>query len=197
MKRIFVRKIFPYDPTFHGQYSKYDGYRLIGLQKQSPGVHKPSPLDINEKINSPIFSSELTRGVETATLTAQQLGVSETESTPLLNEIKFDLARLLTREEYEKEGSDLVRRRFIESFIKDTLLESREKIKNRIELVLDRLKGLESGNYLLVSHSFFMKFMQIYLVRQIDIFKRPHLLSEYFNPKEKTFDFAKGFEVYL
>lgn len=196
MKKIIFRKIFPYDPTFSGKFTRYKGYSLITLQKESPSVEKNLIINCPSNIKKPIFCSSLKRGQETAKLVSKQLDIEKIEKSDLLTEIMFDLKKLLTKEEFEKFGSDLVRKRFMESFIEDQLTESRKHIRQRIDKILNKIKKLNEDNYLLISHSFFMKIVQIYQ-KDNRLFDQPGLLGVYFDPNEKTFNFGEGFEFNL
>jgi broad specificity phosphatase PhoE len=181
-----------YDPTFKGKYSKYEGYRLSGLQRVSPDIMKSYKVKFKRTFNNPIFCSTLKRGIEIASIIAkhQKLKINKSKK---LNEIKFDLKKLLSKREYEKYGSNLVRERFIQTFIDDRLIEKRGDIKKRIEKLIAVIKKLPAGNYLLISHSFYMKILQVYLEDQ-SLFEKPEVLKKYFDPNKKTFDFGKGFE---
>ena len=193
MKIFFVRKTFKYDPTFGGLYSRYRGYALTSLQKRSPSIKKASNLvDIPSRLTNPIFCSPLKRGRETAFFVRSNKGL-DIKILKELNEIKFSLKRLLTEEEYNKYGSDLVRERFIEAFVNDCLSEKRIDIKRRITRLLYKLKNLPDGYYLLVSHSFLMKILQSY-VKNKNLFKDPRILLKSFDYAKKTFNHGYGFE---
>lgn len=195
MKKIFVRKIFPYDPTFAGKYTKYQGYSLITLKKEDPGVRESKLLVLPEP-PAIIFTSSLRRGIGTGRLIGKQYGTKEQRSLSELNEVLFDLRFLLTEEEYNLMGSDLVRKRFIEAFIADKLAESRNHIKTRMNKVLDLVESLTTESYLFISHSFFMKLLQIYM-EDSRLFEKPGILMDKFDPTKKTFEFGKGFEFNL
>jgi len=187
MKKIYVRKILKYDPTFGGKLSKYKGYSLIGLQKIDPRIEKGKRLNFNKNV-SLVFCSELKRGQETAKTYGFEFKILD-----LLNEIKFNLGDLLAEHEYSKFGSALVRKRFVEKFIKDELEEKRIAIKKRITNLLKLLRELPEGSYMLISHSFFMKILETYL-KEDNLFEEPILVKKYFDINHKTFDFGKGFE---
>lgn len=195
MKKIFVRKIFPYDPTFNGKYSKYDGYKLIALQKNSPNINKIINIEPIE-LNSLIFTSPLKRAEETAGSISKKLKLNSIVIVKELSEVLFDLQNLVSKDEYEKFGSALVRKRFIEAFISDELEESRGKLEKRIKKLLKKIERLPDGNYLLISHSFFMKILQVYL-KENKLFLEPEILRKEFNYRKKTFDFGKGFDFQM
>lgn len=195
MSVIYFRKILEYDPTFGGKYDEYDGYSEITLQKLDPEIIKNQTykLDLPTSISLPIFCSPLKRARQTA---QKHFETNEIETLADLLEIKFDMHRFLSKQEYKEEKSDLVRERFIEAFVDDELSESRQAIQKRLDSVLGKIRQLESGNYLLISHSFFLKLLHCYLVEK-NLFNNPALLKKHFNPNKKTFDFGSGFEIEL
>ncbi len=191
MITIFIKKIFAYDPTFNGTYSKYEGYRKITRQEQSPGIKKQHGIEKTTVFSGPIYSSVLRRGEESGEVYADRFRVPFI-TTPLLNEIRFDLHNLVTENEFEEFGSSLVRERFIMMFEENGLLERRDEIQYRIERLMMLLKNNPEGKYLLVSHSFFMKLLETYL-HEPDLFEHPELLKRTFDNKMKTYEFGEGF----
>lgn len=182
-----------YDPTFDGRYSKYQGYQKIAMQVVDPViVQSPSKeMDVSNNLTTHIFASSLRRGVLTANRYYDSQDITLLDE---LKEVKVDLTALLSEEEYVERGSDLVRERFIEAFIKDTLNEKRSEIESRLKSLLKIIEGVEEGDYLMISHSFFMKILQAYVINR-KIFKEPSLLKYLFDPKVRTFDFGCGFDV--
>lgn len=195
MKNIFVRKIFKYDPTVNGKYSRYDGYRLMGLRKLDPEIIRLKRTISGIQVEK-IYCSGLRRGKETAKLLKKHFGVEKVNILPKLNEIVFDLEDLLTKDEYQQYGSDLMRKRFIESFAKDCLVEKRKQIKRRMDELIIAVGIQKEENILLVSHSFFMKILQVYL-KDGELFDKPKKLEKFFNMNQKTFEFGEGFEFGL
>jgi broad specificity phosphatase PhoE len=196
MKLLYIKKIFPYDPTYGEKYTKYEGYSFITRQKLSPGISSSLELSLPSKINAPVYCSTLNRAVMTAKIISKKHEINKVQKLSELNEVLFDLKSLLTNGEYEKYGSDLVRQRFTEAFIKNELLESRQSIKARMVRLLSKLEKLPDGNYLLMSHSFFMKLLQIFL-KHNDLFDNPKLLEDNFDYRKKTFNFGEGFNFTL
>ena len=191
MKKIFVRKVFPYDPTLNNRYSKYEGYLKIGRQTIDPGIINSRIIDSSNVIDR-VYCSPRKRAIESASLTGKEIIVLKE-----LNEIVFDLSNLVSEEEYIKLGSNLVRERFINSFVDDTLMESRSEIKKRVESLIQKIKKLSDREYLFISHSFFMKILETYLKTDDRLFEKPRLLEKYFDYKKKTYNFREGFEFNL
>lgn len=196
MKKIIVSKTLAYDPTFGGQYSRFDGYSLITLQQKSPKISSMTLLKTPKvKVNA-IFCSPLRRGVQTAEIFGQVLNQGNIIEVEELKEVLFDLKSLVSENEFKEKGSTLVRQRFIDAFIQDQLLESRTRLKERAESLLQRIANLDGRTYLLISHSFFMKLLQIYL-KNNNLFDQPELLQKYFDVTKKTFDHGDGFSFYV
>lgn len=84
-----------------------------------------------------------------------------------LDEVRFNLRDLVSEEEFEKYGSQIVRQRFLEFFITDNLDESREELKQRV---------VEIFAYL---------------------FEFPNKLSCVLSVDKKTFPFGEGFDFTL
>lgn len=195
MKKFYVRKIFEYDPTFGGKYSRYEGYRSITLKKSDPGIivkrQNILPLEIVK-----IFHSTQKRATETALVFSKVCQVNDLIALKELEEVRFDLGELVDEKEFNNYGSNLVRERFIDAFIKEDSIEKRTDIKKRLECLLEKFNEAEEGNYLLISHSFTMKILQVYLA-EASLFGSPEILKIYFNPLKKTFEFGSGFEFNL
>jgi broad specificity phosphatase PhoE len=194
MKKIIVRKIFPYDPTFDGKYSKYEGYALITTQELDPGIISEIYIKVDK--STKIYASYLNRSRQTASAIGNTSGITNIGILKDLAEIKFDLKKLLRIDEYDKYGSILVRQRFVEDFINDDLMEKRVEIKKRIDRILTTLETAEETKILLISHSFFMKIMEVYLNNK-DLFTKPRILKDFFDTNKRTFDNGTGFDFYM
>ncbi len=195
MKKFYVRKILKYDPTFGGKFSRYVGYRLIGLKKKDPKILGAI---INQSLVGfgGIFHSTQKRGLETARAFSRSQNVGDLVALKELEEITFDLGKLLSEKEFDNLGSSLVRKRITEAFIADELKESREEIKKRLDRLLSKLARIGDGNFLIISHSFFMKILQTYFLDQ-HLFNNPEVLRKHFDHTKKTFKFGCGFEFSL
>lgn len=192
MVKLYFRKILEYDPTFSGKLSRFNGYNLITSQKRDPSIldMQNYELSIPKNVSLKIIASSMKRAIETA---YKYFNNSEVTVLDELREIKFELNSLLTEDEYHKGGSSLVRQRFIEAFILDSLSEKRHEIQTRMDSLIKKFLSQEFENYLIVSHSFFMKIFQIYLINQ-NLFDEPTLIKEYFDPNINTYKFGEGFD---
>lgn len=204
-KQIFILKTGVYDPRF-GVLDKYSSYEYVTRQKYSPPLKETESLEklqmhfkkqMQQGVEC-IYCSQATRTFETARLILTYFSQKDRKIVAIseLNEVKFSLKELLTREEYEKFGSNLVRERFIEFFMEDRLMESRKQLKKRVQRLLAKLRDSQENKFLLISHSFFMKLLQIYL-REPALFESPEALKTYFDPYQRTFDCGDGFSFCL
>lgn len=198
---VLILKTAEYNPIYDGP-SKYESLDLITTFQFSPGITHPKKvisilnLDKLEGVQIIVHSS-LRRARETAkAISSIMKNNSEILESNALDEVRFSLKNLVSAEEYEKNGSNLVRQRFIEAFIEDALLEKRGQIFGRILTLGRLLRGLNAPDgkkILCVSHSFFMKILAVFL-KEPKFFDSPVLLRKYFNPKKRTFEFCQGFE---
>lgn len=182
MKKVFFRKNLEYDPTFKGKFSRYEGFLKISVKDFDPEILPGQKLLGRKKTNS--FCSTALR--------SRQSVVNGTELN-ILDEIRFNLGNLLTRDEYGAGGSNLVRERFLLFFEKDLLDESRINVQDRLNKLLRFIEDLPNGKYLFVSHSFVMKIFETYL-KEPGLFEKPEKLRGYLNPQNKTYNFGEGFE---
>lgn len=195
MKKVPVRKIAAYDPLKYGL-SKYESYELVTRQIYDPGI-LPTAYEAEKLrlgVNSCILASDLNRARETSQLYSHRGGV-RCMFTPCLREVRFSLKELLTEDEYQKHGSNLVRERFVDHFVNDSLLEKREMLFERIKRLENLISSQAEQKILIISHSFFMKLMEAYLKDGQDVFENPELLRSYIFPERKTYEFMEGFDL--
>lgn len=113
-----------------------------------------------------------------------------------LKEIPFDLQGLCTKKEWDKEKSIIVRRKFKEAFIADTLLIPREQIFEEIRSVLRKCEILQmNGTVTVLSHSFRLKLIEGYIKSNGKIVSSPEVIHDFISDNQKTYDFGGGFEI--
>ena len=191
--KVYFRKVFPYDPTFGGELGAYDGYRLIALKRRSPEAVRTVP-GVIPKHAEFILASSQSRSRRTAVSYAASLPKATTVFTGLAREITFDLGKMASREKFRDQGSRVVRQRFIEAFIANTLVESRREIQDRLDRLVDRVQKLPAAdNVVVISHSFLLKVLQSYL-SDGRLFERPRILARHFDPALPTFAEGGGFD---
>jgi len=203
MTKVSILKTAKYNPI-QDNLSKYESLDLITKGEYSPpitadfheivlAVDKEAVSDADFILHSPSL-----RAAQTAQIIKETLGPKAVLlETPYLSEVKFSLKDLVLQKEYEEQGSNLVRKRFIESFMaNDKKIESRELLLSRINGLFDLLKSHEyqEKRIVCISHSFFMKILQIFL-KEPTLFENPTLLSKYFDWQKRTFEFCQGFYI--
>ena len=192
MKKIHFRKIFFYDPTLSKKYSKYQGYKLIALQKKDPPISNTKHIIYPFKFDV-IYTSNHLRGKQTANWVARTNDLPKPKPTYLLNEVKFNISKLATKKEYDNFGSKIIRKRFLDAFIANRLDESQNEIEERDEKFMLIVKNDTFNNYLVISHSFIMKIYEAYCDDH-DFFKNPKILKKYIDINNKTYENGKGFD---
>ena len=195
--KVEVIKIGKYDPSQNGKYSRYEGYCLSTKQVADFPLQEGAcdELQKHPAIKNNLFHSTLLRGIQTANCLPK---ATETKVAPLseLKEVPFKLEDLLSEEEFEKNGSNLVRERFVQAFIDNKLPETRQQINDRIGFLLEILRNCESTEVSVISHSFLMKMLEA-ITSGIDIFQNPNLLASVIPADKKTYPFGGGFQFVL
>jgi len=158
----------------------------VTTQRIDPSSLHPGELHLNAPI---VFHSPLQRVTDCLAADDRQKRVVLQE----LREIHFSLQSLCSYEEWKKERSIIVRRRFKEAFIADTLLLSRATIEQEVQNVL-RLVG-SHAEAVVVSHSFRLKLIEATIKTRGEIFRDPKLIHEWIRDDHKTYDWGEGFEV--
>lgn len=203
MTKVSILKTAKYNPI-KDDLSKYESLDLITKGKYSPSIVADSReivLAVDKGAVSGadfIFHSPSLRTRQTAEAIRQILSSNATlVETPFLSEVYFSLKDLVSQKEYEEQGSNLVRKRFIESFMaNDKKIESRELLLARINNLFGLLKSqkYQGKKIVCVSHSFFMKVFEVYL-KELTLFENPTLLSKHFDWQKRTFEFCQGFYI--
>jgi len=205
MVEVYLMKIAPYNP-FQKGLSKFESLKLLTMQQSDSQIGLSFEDSILRNLNKEIFSgvdliisSNLRRAKETVNFLIDKGIVKKNvlvKYNNLLNEIKFDLSTFCSEDEYEKYESDIVRKKFIENFIKDSLIESQKDLKKKFE-EFSNLIGVESKKYtkiLCISHTFFIKLYSIYKKHK-DLFDNPKIINKSIDPNKKIMNFCEVMRV--
>ncbi len=192
--KVDVIKIGKYDPTQAGKFSKYEGYCLSTSEKIDHSLTEEGCHDLAKHappIKEFLYHSTLLRGIQTAACLPK---TENCKIIPLieLREVPFALENLLSAKEFEENGSTLVRARFVEAFVDNTLLETRQQIQDRLQNILNILRISNGEATTLISHSFLMKILES-MMNDIDVFNDPNLLAQVIPSDKKTYPFGEGF----
>jgi hypothetical protein len=157
----------------------------LAAGKIDPDTLAPGELIFEEKR---VFCSPLRRAVNCLKIdqSIQYAVLSE------LREIPFNLTKSIHREDWEQLGSKIVRKKFKESFVNDSLLLSRAKISKEINNILSIILAHKEPQAL-VSHSFRLKIIEAFLKTDGQLFQNPELIHSFIKDEEKTYDFGEGF----
>ena len=167
----------------------FDYLCRLGLQLIDPPPQQPGVLDLSANL---VLHSPMRRVKEALALSSKTRFV-EMHS---LREIPFDLAAFVTREEWGKYGSALIRDRFKEAFIKDQFPIKRTTLIEEIKQVLRRCNDEPVGsNIFVVSHSFRLKIIEAFLKTEGRLADNPELIHKYLKAEEQTYKFCHGFSI--
>jgi hypothetical protein len=183
---ILCIKIAPYELRPDHQ-DIFEYLREVGLQTIDPSSLAARSIQATSKI---IYCSPLRRAIESVSVnSSQKLVTSE-----LLKEIPFDLGKLCSREEHSIYKSIIVRKRFKESFIHDTLPISHQTIFLELKMLLNQARA-EDQDVTIISHSFRLKILEAYIKSGGRLEHEPGLIEQYLFDDQKTFDFREGFNI--
>lgn len=153
-------------------------------QTIDPPSDQPKLLDLK---NNLILCSPLKRARQCVKLPAH----SRIIYLPELAEIKIDLAAACTAKEWSKKGNQLIRQKFKEAFIQDTLPLSRQEIYQQAKKILLQYSGEKSIT--IVSHTFRLILLKAILETNGQIIKQPRLINHYINNNQKILTFGQTF----
>jgi hypothetical protein len=163
----------------------YDYARDLGLQKIDPPSLAPNSIQPSSPI---IYCSTQLRALQSIKVEPTQKLIK----TDLLREIPFDLSRFCGRREYGIEKSSIVRKKFRENFILDSLPVTRERIFSELRQLLFQAEGEEAT---FISHSFRLKILQAVVATKGELVSNPQLLEKYLHDDQKTFEFGQSFTL--
>ncbi|NTU98911.1 histidine phosphatase family protein [Candidatus Falkowbacteria bacterium] len=192
-------KTGPYDPQIANK-SKYESVVALGRQESDPVLNR-SKIDVCLKdingadfgaINT-VYCSDLLRTKQTLEYLLDNKLISNNiiiKYVKFLQEIKFDIESFCTPDEYAQHGSDAVRAGFVKSFIDDTLMEKRQEIKQRCDILLEIMEQEKNNDILIISHTFFLKIFLIYFENR-DLFQRPEIIRDFIDPRKRIMKFCE------
>ena len=194
----------PIQYSFDG-HDIYDSFELVSQGKlTAPLVKNVVQILKNHKFSfatkkiKKIYTAEKGQTVETAKLLIS-LGIipnAKIIKTPLLNNINFSMRALIPKEEFIKmsqsEALSIARKIFVEKLYKKSFIESLNDIELRIKDLISLLEK-SACTSLCVSHSFYIKFFEIYTEGKNN-FKNLDNLINAFNPELKPYEPLEGFD---
>jgi len=110
-----------------------------------------------------------------------------------LVEIPFDLAACCTIEEWLEKGSIVVRKKFKEAFIGNTLLISRQEIMQQAKKIFAECR--QCGATTIVSHTFRLILLKAIYETNGKIIDKPKLIHNYIDDQKRILDFGETFNL--
>ncbi len=189
MKKIYFRKTTAYD-LGKRRSDTFEYLQGVGFQKIDP-----SPLSQFKNLpeSKIIFYSPLARVKDSLPFNSRY----DLRERNELREVLFDLKLFCTEDEFKREGSVIIRRKFKQFFISDTLPIKRNAIFAEVEKILEDISLVDASTVTVISHSFRLKIFEAYLGTNGEIVNNPSLINTYITDDEKTFQFEEGFDIIL
>ncbi len=161
----FIRHNFlekPFD-----DYNNLDYKDLVALSNQtiSPDISKNLNKTIHfKKLQKSQFYKIYTSTQKRTISTANILWYREIESLDLLNEIYFDIQKIVTSDEYKKYWLKIIRKRLWEYiFLWNDWVELLKDIIKRIDIFIEKCKKYKWKKILVISHWFLLIFIRLRL----------------------------------
>lgn len=196
---LFVRHgrlVPPYDDYDRLSFAEL---RSLALQTVDPGIEiDRAYLDLNLLKNQTelhlfeaIMISDSKRTSETADIINDKLPVIQTSC---LNEILFDLSKLVTEDEFAQNGLVSVREGLFEALLEGKNKESLEQVWQRLKELdgMIRKRGFQS--IICVTHGFLMRFVQMYYLHKV---RQPGEVTKRGILSAKNLDYLEGVEIEL
>lgn len=173
-KYITVVRHSRLQPPYHNyDLLSYDELDKLARHEISPNIaiETPSLIEaatiLQAKNFNVVVHSTSERTKATALMIIQQLNLSPqtTIESSSLNEIWFTLNGLVSKDQYSQEGLKSIRPKFYRQIQQgNPALESLTSILNRLNALRELLQATEAEQILLVTHGFYMWFIQQFFV---------------------------------
>lgn len=175
MKAIFVRHAdlkYPYNNYDRLSLKQLD---LLATEKTQPHIsskvakskiktHLADSFIVKDGVDA-IYYSPASRAKETATILADMLNVSETKELDYLQEIAFSPKKLVPSAVFKHEGMDAIREAVYKAVEQDTAGETTAALVARVHQIQALLADNNGRTIIVVTHGFFMRLLQIALLR--------------------------------
>lgn len=136
-----------------------------------------------------LYVSKSRRTSDTAVELSKKISLPPKIKLQELNEIVFDPSKLVTEKEFEKEKLIVIRRRLFEALEDNSNIETGKNVFQRIKKIEKILKKTQGNNILIITHGFFMRYLDIFY-RQKSLDFSEDALNQAIN-----YDYASGFTV--
>lgn len=186
-------------------YDLYDSFDLVSkgivpapLAPEVIKTIKSFPFCFDTKYIEKIYTAEKGQTLETAKLLHSHI-FKKAKILPiyLLNGVRFSMKQLISKREFNDLPFELAlkktRRNFIINLYKGKLIESFQSVNNRINQLLVLLEK-EGAGTICISHSFYMKLVEIY-ISDVNNFKDQKKLMIAFDPEKKPYKPLTGFRL--
>lgn len=191
-KKVYLMRSAPYEYMVPGM-NLYQSFDVIGKGEYEVEIDEPQLAHFAQKIppqlkNGVVLSSPRLRSVQTALLLTPRPVVAEE-----LREVGYSMIEFISESEFfNADGSPNVtkaRKAFVHALIEDRLSEKFAELIERIEKILARVVQMPNKKVVMISHGFFMKIFEAYML-DAEIKKEPRRLLKYFSGEKEAFHFG-------
>ncbi len=179
---LHIIKTLKYNPRGPKHEDEFSYARDVLLQKIDPSSSANACLDLI----GTIYHSPRKRVSETLTKSEHNNLVQH----DTLNEIVFDLGKVMSENDWILNGSNSVRSSFLKLFLEDKLKKKRCDIWKSFEQLLEDIE--ENSVTKCVSHSFTMTLLEAYVATEKKVANEPSLINEFIDIEKKRFGFGEA-----
>lgn len=183
----------PYDYLLKGM-DLYDSFNAVATNIVDVGISS-NAATFSRMLNkiaktAQVFCANDKRAFQTALLFAKH-----PIKLDVLHEIRYGMNQVMPKAVFFGTGNKpnivIARRSFAEALARDGLAEDYSKVSNRTVKLLDYIKSVKGEAAVLISHGFFMKFVEIYL-KENAISQDTGLFLKHFKEDSSMFGFCEG-----
>lgn len=200
MKSVYMCRCGPYNYELSGM-DLYDSFNALAAGSIKAKLRRDSRKVFDDSFPRRyrdcdlILSAEDERCVETAKLVGRPYKLLSD-----LREIGYKMEDFITKADfYDSRGRPRVgeaRKLFVEALIDGRLSEGLGEAVGRIEAVMKTLREERFGKATVVTHSFFLKLVEVYL-KDAAVKNDPSVIARHVKGKGEFYKFFGGFEVNL
>jgi hypothetical protein len=177
----------------------YDSFDAVATNTIDVGI-TPEAKPCNPPLTSPVGGTSILCANDRRSFQTASLLTKYPLKLDLLHEIRYEMSQVMSKTAFFGTGDkpDIIkaRRSFAEALAKNRLTEKYPDVVNRAINLLNHVRDLDGEAAVLVSHGFFIKFVEIYLRRNA-ISHDAGLFLKYFNEDSSMFGFCEGFSARL
>ncbi|MDE1857316.1 MAG: phosphoglycerate mutase family protein [Candidatus Micrarchaeota archaeon] len=192
-ENVYLIRCAPYEYILPGM-DLYESFDAVATGNYDPQIKPGFRMAVGDDIvDYTVLYAPDTRCKQTAKLISEN-------AQPLqqLREVGYNMSQVISR--FDFIGADghpnvqRARQGFMDALVNNRLSENYRDVAERAESLINYAADVECRNVIMVSHAFFMKFVEVYL-KDNGLLNDPHVLQRYFDTSHEAYGFCGGFKA--